>query len=249
MAWVIWACNTPLGNYIDVAEHTAALILAAAKNLYPVSMKLHTETPDWKGAASFPSIELAGKNLSLIGFGHIGQRVARLFSNFDMNITAYDPFIPEDAVPDYVRLVRNLDDALKDADFVSVHAAGQKSTEHLVGEHEFSMMKPTAIFINTTRGFVIDEEALIKALKEKKIAGAALDVFTKEPVTEYNELLTMDNVIATPHIAAHTPEATRRSNLAAAENLIAFFAGKRPPYALNEPKKKGPEVLPLSDTK
>ncbi|MBQ9048676.1 MAG: hypothetical protein IJ120_12340 [Solobacterium sp.] len=231
----IWACNTPLVNYVAVSEHTAALLLAAAKRFLPVVSRVHREEPDWFGAHKFTSIELMGKTLALIGFGHIGQRVARLFSTFEMNIVAYDPFADDSAFPDYVTRVHTLDEAAACADFVSVHAAGEKSTEHLIDAHFLSLMKPTAILINTTRGFVVDEEALIKALQEKRIAGAALDVFNTEPVTGRNELMCMENVITTPHCAANTPEARLRSQRDAAANIIACFNGERPPFALNNP--------------
>lgn len=231
----IWACNTPLVNYVSVAEHTVALLLAACKQLYPISIALHNDHPAWAEAHQNRAIELNGKTISLIGFGHIGRYVARLLSGFEMNIIAYDPYVPEDKVPPYVVLTRDLDEALMKGDFVSIHVSGEKSTRHLIGERELSLMKPTAIFLNTTRGFVVDEQALIRALKEEKIAGAALDVFEKEPVIGINELLLMDNVIATPHNAANTPEASLRSQRDAAANILDYYEGKEPRFAVNKP--------------
>ena len=226
------ACNTPLSNYISVAEHTLALILGAAKKLYPISINLHKTDPDW-AKSRYSAIELYGKTISIIGFGNIGKRVARLLSGFDMNIIAYDPYGDENNVPEYVEFTRDLDYALKQADFVTIHASGD-SAHHLIGEKQLSLMKQEAILINTTRGHVIDEEALIKALKEKRIAGAAFDVFAKEPIDAGNELLEMENVLVTPHNAAHTPEASMRSQYEVAQNIIDFRdSGTIPKTALN----------------
>ncbi len=232
----IWAANTPLVNYITVAEHAVTLILAAAKQIYPISLRLRAETPDWKAAfKAAKAIELCGKTVALIGFGHIGRRTARLLSGFDMHILAYDPYTDKTSVPDYVTLTETLEEALQSADIVSIHAAGSDSTRHLIGEKELAMMKPTAILVNTTRGFVIDEQALIKALNDHVIAGAALDVFEKEPADPDNPLFRMENVLATPHSAANTPESSLRSQQAVAENILTYAESGIPVYACNRP--------------
>ncbi|MBR0136904.1 MAG: hydroxyacid dehydrogenase [Erysipelotrichaceae bacterium] len=217
----IIAANTPLANYIAVAEHTVALILAAAKRLYPVSMKLHNDHPDWKAAREYASIELCGKTISIIGYGNIGKRVAKLLSGFDMRIIAYSPHLDIANLPEYVEGTLDMDYALSQADFVSIHASGDKA-RNLIDERELSLMKPSAILINTTRGHVINEKALINALKSNVIAGAALDVFTHEPIEDDNPLLIMDNVIATPHTAAHTPEAERKMETDIVETVINY---------------------------
>ncbi len=229
----VYVANTPLANYNSVAEHTVALMLAAAKRIYPISLRLRNEYPDWMGAHDCQASELSGKTLSLIGFGNIGSRVAHMISGFHMNIIAYDPYIAPSKIPDYVTLVPSLEDALRAGDFISIHVAGSDSRIHLINMAEFKLMKPSAIIVNTTRGFVINEADLIQALSTGMIAGAALDVFTTEPVQSGNPLLLMENVIATPHSAANTPEARIRAQIACAENIISCFETGRPVNALN----------------
>lgn len=229
----IYVSNTPMANFNSVAEHTIALILAAAKQIYPISLRLRNECPDWVGAHNCQALELAGKTLSLIGFGNIGRRVAHIISGFDMNIVAYDPYIDPTKVPDYVTLVPTLKEALKVGDFISIHVAGSDSRVHLINAAELKLMKPFAIIVNTTRGFVINETDLIDALNNGTIAGAALDVFTQEPVQDQNPLLLMENVVATPHNAANTPEARVRAQIACAKNIIACFETGKPLNSLN----------------
>lgn len=229
----IYVTNTPTANFTSVAEHTVMLLLAAAKKMHPISMHLSGANVDWFSAKQYQGTELSGKILSLIGFGNIGRQVAKLLSCFGMHIIAYDPYIEENRVPDYVELTRDLEYALSMGDFVSLHVAGIDSTRHLMNEKTLVKMKPNAILINTTRGFVIDETALITALQKGVIAGAALDVFETEPALSDNPLLHMENVIATPHNAGNTPEARLRAQITCAENIIEFFDGSCPPYALN----------------
>ena len=233
----VYVANTPTANFVSVAEHTVALLLAAAKRIYPISKYLHEEDAGWDGAKRFQGMELSGKTLSIIGFGNIGRRVAKLLSCFEMKIIAYDPFVDGSRVPDYVELTRSLEYALSQGDFISLHVAGTSSTKHMISAKELAMMKNSAILINTTRGFVIHEADLISALQNNVIAGAALDVFTEEPIAKDNPLLSMDNVIATPHNAGNTPEARMRAQIACAENIIECFEGERPTWALNNPDK------------
>lgn len=229
----VYVANTPTANYISVAEHTITLMLAAAKRIYPISLRLRGTYADWNGAHDCQASELSGKTLSLIGFGNIGSRVAHIAAGFDMQIVAYDPYIDTSKVPGSVKLVSTLADALKAGDFVSIHVAGSDRRIHLINAAELKLMKSDAILINTTRGFVINEEDLIQALKNGTIAGAALDVFTQEPISEDNPLLRMENVIATPHSAANTPEARIRAQKACAENIISCLETGRPLRALN----------------
>lgn len=237
----IWVSNTALTNYISVAEHTVALMLAAAKKLYPVSMAFHTQSPDWNAAKGYQSVELKGKTLSVIGLGNIGRRVAAIAHAFEMEIVGYDPFAKQESIPACVERVETLEEALKRGDFITLHVAGGESVRDMIGPAQFSCMKPTAILVNTTRGFVVNEEALEEALEHHRIAGAALDVFAVEPVTAFHPLLTMENVIATPHNAANTPDARLRSQEACAGNIIAALHGERPPFALNQPKRREKE--------
>ena len=229
----VYVTNTPGSNALSVAEHTVMLLLAAAKKILPITYALRHEAPDWAAAKRNQGQELWGKTISIIGFGNIGRRVARLLSVFGMNILAYDPYVCDSDIPDYVELTRDLDFALSQGDFISIHAAGSDSTQHLISNREFSLMKSSAIILNTTRGFVVDEAALISALQNGIIAGAALDVLSEEPVQADNPLLSMENVIITPHNAGNTPEARLRAQIICAENIVDCLNGRRPTYALN----------------
>ena len=229
----IWVANTPKTNFVSVAEHTMTLMLNAVKRIYPITLRLRGEESDWKSAKSLLGTELNGRKLLLIGFGNIGRRVARMADAFEMQILVFDPYVKADSVPDYVTLVDSIEAGLKEADIVSIHVAGTADTRHLIGAEQFAIMKSSAIVINTTRGFVVDEVALIHALEEKEIAGAALDVFEKEPIRRDNPLLAMENVVVTSHSAGNTVEARIRGQIGVAENIIQCFAGRKPEFALN----------------
>lgn len=229
----VYVTNTPTSNFISVAEHTLMLLLSAAKKLWPISKELRTGTLSWIRAKKNQGIELNGKTISLIGFGNIGSRVARLLSCFEMKIIAYDPYTDVSRIPDYVELTRDLNYALSMGDFISIHVAGTSNTRHMIGAKELAVMKSNVILINTTRGFVVDEAALVDALNNKIIAGAALDVFEEEPLSENSPLLHMDNVVITPHNAGNTPEARLRAQITCAENIIECLNGQRPTWALN----------------
>lgn len=229
----IWVANTPKTNIVSVAEHTITLMLNAVKRIYPITLRLRGGQTDWKSAKSMLGMELYEKKLLLIGFGNIGRRVARMADAFEMQILVFDPYVKANSVPDYVTLVDSMEAGLKEADIVSIHVAGTAGTRHLIGAEQFEIMKSSAIVINTTRGFVVDEIALIHALKEKQIAGAALDVFEEEPIRGDNPLLTMENVVATSHSAGNTVEARIRGQIGVAENIIQCFEGRKPETALN----------------
>ena len=177
--------------------------------------------------------ELEGKTLGLIGTGNIGRLVAKkAHFGFDMEVLAYDPFARE--VPDYIRLVDDRDEIFRAGDYVSLHVPATKETIHSVGEHEFSLMKKTAFLINTARGSVIDEPALIRALQENKIAGAGLDVLEKEPFDPEHPLLHMEHVLVAPHIGGATLEASTRSSVACAKAIDDFFSGRTPEFIVPE---------------
>lgn len=234
----IWVTNTPLSNYVSVAEHTLMLMLAVAKKMYPISLRLRREDPGYWCRNHYEGMELFGKTLCIVGLGNIGRRVSELAAAFGMNIIAYDPFLPKDKVPQNVRLADTLEEALPEADVVSIHIPGTPQTKHLIGDKEFSLMKTSAILLNLSRGFVVDEAALINALKDGKIAGAGLDVFENEPNLKGNPLLEMEQVVATPHCAGNTAEARIRSQQQTAQNIIVALQGQRPLFAVNGPFAK-----------
>jgi len=182
--------------------------------------------------------ELRGKTVGIIGLGQIGRRVAKILQGFNVKMLGYDPYISRDDIGGLnVELVKDLGELLRSSDIITIHATLTGETYHMIGEEEFKVMKPTAILVNTARGAIVDEEALIKALREKWIAGAALDVFEKEPPDPNNPLLKLPNVISTPHYASCTYEAYRREAIIAAEEVVRVLEGYKPRYIAN------PEVL------
>jgi D-3-phosphoglycerate dehydrogenase len=230
----VCVANTPQSNGIAVAEHAMTLMAAVAKQVYPVSLYLRREYPEYGCVRRYPSVELYGKTLALIGLGNIGSRVARMANGFDMKIIGVDPYVNRSKIPDFIELFDSLEEALPRADFVSLHVAGIEANRNLIGAREFAMMKPTAIFINTTRGFIVDEKALYDALHGKVIAGAGVDVFHDEPLKPGNPLMYLENLVATPHSASNTPESRQRAEIQCAQIIMDYYAGKRPQSAVND---------------
>lgn len=227
--------NTPLANYISVAEHTMALMIAVSKHLVETSLYLKREYSDYTGCRKrYHPVELNGKTLFLVGLGNIGRKVAEFAQAFHMRILAYDPYLDPVMKPEYVTMVDCLERGLEEADIVSLHAPGLDSNRNLIDEKALLLMKPEAILINTSRGTLVDEKALYEALKEHRIMGAGLDVFAEEPISPGNPLMMLENVIASPHHAANSREAHVRAERDCAENILSCFAGERPKYTLNE---------------
>ena len=217
----------PTGTTVGVAEHTILLILAVYKRLVVADTKLRQGT--WLQWGLRPiSFELAGKTLGLLGFGRIGQAVARRAHAFDARILYCDHFLPRVPAVAEVWGVRSvaLDELLTASDIVSVHVPLTSETRKCLGATQFRKMKRSAILINTARGAVLDERALIQALQDKLIAGAGLDVFEKEPIDSNNPLLTMDNVILTPHISAGTVDALNQKMRAVFANFERCVKGE-----------------------
>jgi D-3-phosphoglycerate dehydrogenase / 2-oxoglutarate reductase len=197
--------NLPRVFHREVAHHAISLLLASIRQIVPLNnaMKARAENPDTPLRPAVPHQHIYGQTLGIVSLGNIGRVVATLLRPFELNIIAYDPFVPQSVADEYgVRMVETLDDLCQQADFISVHAPLSAATRHLITEKHFRQMKRSAIFVNTGRGPVVDEEALIKALREGWIAAAGLDVQEKEPPDPDNPLLRMDNVILTPHVAS-----------------------------------------------
>lgn len=239
----ILVVNAPEGNTIAACEHTIGLMLAISRKIPQSFFVLRQGKWERK---NFIGNELYGKTLGLVGLGRIGSEVAKRAKSFRMRIIAYDPFIsPEKAKELEVELFNDLHALLKEADYVSLHLPLTQETKNLIGKKELEMMKPTAYLINCARGGLVDEDALFEALKEKKIAGAALDVFKNEPINPDNPLLTLDNVVLTPHLGASTQEAQEKVALIVAEDIIKFFKGEMITHAVNLPIQVSSEILPF----
>lgn len=222
----IIVCNSPGRVAEPVADYTVALILVEARSIIRVS--LNYTKGEWKQIDPNDTANAALKNhvVGLIGFGIIGKKVALRLNAFGMRVLAYDPFgNKEDAAKLGVELV-SFDELLKQSDFVSMHARLAEDTKNLMGEKQFAMMKPTAVFINTARAGLVDEEALVNALKNKIIRSAALDVFSKEPLPADHPLLSLDNVTLTPHKAGGTSDNKSNSLDIGLQTLESYFAGE-----------------------
>lgn len=221
--------NTPGALSNTVAEHTMALILAIATRTVEGDRLMRSHTWNGWGPMQLLGTDLAGKTLGILGAGRIGSRLAHMaHSGFDMNVIYHDmnqnPQFEADTGAKYYTTV---EEVLKNSDVVSVHVPMLDSTKHMINAETLKLMKPTAFLVNTARGAVIDEPALVAALQNKVIRGAALDVFENEPAT-CPGLCELDNVVLTPHIASATEVARDEMAKLAAENLIAFFEGKTP---------------------
>jgi D-3-phosphoglycerate dehydrogenase len=238
-------CNAPQSNIVSAAEHTVALILALARNVPQAHAALTVgrwERSAWTGT------ELSDKVLGVLGLGRIGTLVSQRCHAFGMRIVAYDPFVaPDRAARIGVELLQTVDEVLERADFVTVHLPKTPETLGMIDERRLRMMKPTARIVNVARGGLIDETALAKALREDWIAGAALDVFAHEPLTD-SPLFGLDNVVLTPHLGASTDEAQDKAGLQVAEYVNLALAGDFVPSAVNV--QGGPiddEIRPFLD--
>jgi len=223
--------NAPTGNTISAAEHTIALMLALARNIPQADAALRQGR--WE-RNRFLGTELRGKTLGVIGLGQVGSEVARRARGLEMRVLGYDPYVPSERARVLGVELVSLDELLSQSDFITVHTPLTEATRGLIGEEQLRRMKPTARVINTARGGIVDEEALYRALREGWIAGAALDVFQEEPVTEH-KLFALENVVVTPHLGASTAEAQERVAIDVAEEVLAVLRGQPARYAVNAP--------------
>jgi len=220
---------TPNANAVSVAELTIGFIFALSKKL----IDLHNNLYQKRQFVSNVGLELHGKILGIVGFGSIGKEVAKRALCLGMRVLVYDPYVEESNLRELGVEKMELDELLRQSDFVSLHVPLNESTRHLIDREKISLMKRTAYLINTARGGVVDEKALVEALKSGQIAGAALDVFDVEPLPADSPFFDCPNVIMTPHVGAHTYEAILRMNMMAAESIVDFFNGKIPKHVVN----------------
>lgn len=231
--------NTPGVLTETTADLAFALLMATARRLPQSEKALRTgEWESWK-PMEFTGQDIFGATLGIVGMGQIGAAVARRALGFNMRVLYYSrrrkPELEAALGCEYA----GLDRLLQESDFVSLHCPLTRETRHLISDREFDLMKETAVLINTARGPVVDEEALVRALKEKKIWAAGLDVFSQEPVPVDHPLLQLDNVVALPHIGSASIRTRTRMATLAAENLLAVLAGKRPPTPVNWDEVRG----------
>jgi len=227
----------------EVADHTLALLLACARKVvYYNNLTKQGYWPVYSELAQAIT-PIYGETLGLIGCGNIGRTVARKAKCFDLRVLGYDPYVDKAVAEEAGITLVSMSELLKESDYVSVHTFLNKSTWHLIGEKEFRQMKPTAYFINTSRGPVVDEAALIKALQEKWIAGAGIDVFEQEPTDPNNPLLKMDNVIVSPHAAGVSQASVSNLRRRVGEETARVLSGKWPQNWVNKNVKPKVELV------
>lgn len=230
----VLVCNTPGGaNSTSVAEGAVTLMLAVLRQVRGMDACVREGRFNERWKLSLH--ELWGKTLGLVGLGQIAKVTARICgAGFNMKVLAFDPFVSaEDMAKAGAQKVESLTDLARQADVISVHAPLSKGTQHLVGAAVIGAMQPHAIIVNTSRGGLVDEAALIAALQAGKIAGAGLDVFEQEPPAADNPLFKLGNVVLSPHVAGVTEDALRGMAMSVAEVIDNVFAGRRPPTLLN----------------
>ena len=233
----ILVVNIPDFCWEEVSNHAIALLLACAKKLVTLNNSLKQGSWGESARAVRPMVQIYGQTLGLVGCGNLGRMTAIKAQCFGLNILGCDPYVDEFLCVECGINTVSLPEVLKESDFVSVHTLLNQETWHLIGEEEFKQMKPTAYFINTARGSVVDEAALIKALQEKWIAGAGLDVFEKEPADPDSPLFKMDNVVVTPHSAAYSDAASRRLTISVGQEAARVLSGRWPKNVVNKTVK------------
>ena len=224
----IWVTNTPGANADAVAENTVADILILSKHLYSTSLKMR----GGKALATYPRHLITGKTIGIVGFGHIARQVIKMLSGFGVKILIWDRHPKTSRYGKFV----DWQTLFTRSDYVSLHIPATPQTTHSINAKTFQMMKSSAFIVNFGRGALINQTDLVRALKQHSIAGAALDVFEKEPLPQASQLRRLPNVFLTPHCAGATVESKTQMANMAADQVIRVLSGKRPEYPVNHPK-------------
>ena len=224
----VMVCNLPGINTVSVAEHTIAMIFSLMKSL--PTMDSYVRNGEWKRRSQYISMEVEGKVLGIVGLGKIGHEVMKKAKALGLNIIIYDPYMKGKVDAFFID---SLDELFIKADIITIHVPNLPETAGMIDDRLLGLMKPTAYIINTSRGEVVNEDALINVLKSKKIAGAGLDVFINEPISMKNPLIGMDNVLLSPHTAALTKECGLKMTIEAVKQVIDVIEGKVPQYIVN----------------
>jgi D-3-phosphoglycerate dehydrogenase len=224
--------NTPGGNTISTAEQTMTLLLGMARNLPQAVGSLKAGNWDRK---KFTGTEVFGKTLGIVGLGRIGTEVAKRANAFGMKVVASDPYLSKEKAEQLNIGLLDLESLFKEADFITVHTPMTEETKHMISDEQFGMMKPGVRLINCARGGIIDEAALLRAIESKKVAGAALDVYEKEPPDMANPILKNDRVVTAPHLGAATEEAQLNVSFEIAKQVADALLGRGIRNAVNAP--------------
>ena len=222
----VWVTNMPGVNAAAVAELAFGQMIALARHSGAADSAVKANR--WAAGPRFQGTELAGKTLGIVGMGNIGARVALRARAFEMGLLVCDPYIPASHVTALAGRWVGLEELFRESDFVTLHCPLNDETRHLVGSAQLGLMKKSAYLVNLARGGVVDEEALASCLRDKRIAGAAIDVMENEPPRKDHPLLALDNVLLTPHIGGSTRESQTRGERGAAEEVVRVLQGDRP---------------------
>jgi D-3-phosphoglycerate dehydrogenase len=230
----IWACNVPDYSLDEVSDHALTLLLALARKIVPLNSAVHAGR--WDIGAVKPVFRLQEQTLGIIGYGRIGSNLGRKAGAIGLRVLASDPYLDPEVVRQRGAEPVDLESLLRQSDFVSIHAPLSPETRHLIDGEALSLMKPGAYLVNTGRGALVDEAALYEHLKAGRIRGAAIDVYQTEPLPASSPLLTLDNVLVTPHVAWVTDMGIDRMARHPVENILAYLGGQ-PKFVVN------PDVL------
>jgi D-3-phosphoglycerate dehydrogenase len=233
----IWVTNVPDYSVDEVSTHAVALLLAYARRI--PSLVESTRRGSWDKMFVRPIQRLRGQTLGLVGFGRIGQAVADKARGFGLAIIVYDPYVEAQKLEALGVRPVDLETLLRTSDYISLHAPLTDSNQHIINAQALAQMKPTAFLINTARGALIDEDALVKALRDRQIAGAALDVFAVEPPAPDHPLLREERAMITPHIAWYSEAANHDVRVRGAEEVVRVLRGERPNYPVNNVNIQG----------
>jgi D-3-phosphoglycerate dehydrogenase / 2-oxoglutarate reductase len=229
----IVVANTPAAMSDGVSDHAIALLFAAIRRVAELDRAVRAG--NWGKTPVMPINRVQGRTLGLVGFGHAARDVARKLSGFDMRILVHDPFVSAETMAAHRVSASGFPELLAESDYVSLHCALTADTRHLIGERELRLMKPSAVLLNTSRGPVIDESALMQALREGWIAAAGLDVLEHEPPAPDNPLLGLENVVVTPHVAGYAFDGISVRWRISVETVLALARGETPGSWVNRP--------------
>ena len=231
--------NAPGRNSQAVAELTVGLMIALLRKVI-VSQRVLSGGITYDTSFDFQRMynslegrEISGKTVGIVGLGDIGTRVAKILLSFGAQIIVYDPYVSDDKIASVSSRKATLEELMEKSDIVSIHVKLTEETSHLIGEKEIEMMKPSAVLVNTASPGTLDDAALLKALNEKRIAGAALDTQENEPVDSSNPFLKFDNAVVVPHIGGNTAETVQRQSEMIVDDLIRFLDGEKPVHLMN----------------
>lgn len=227
--------NTPARNAVAVAELTVGLMLSLLRRI-PAAHNM-VSSGGWVDPTDayfhMRGSELWGKTVGIVGFGAIGQQVARRLAGFESNLLAYDPYVGPEKMRELGVGQMGLDELMRESDIVTIHCTTTPETVGLISAHRLSLMKPTAFFVNAASAYVVDEDALVQALKGRRIAGAAFDVYKNWPVKPEDPILKLENVVLTPHVGGATDESVLRHSQMMAADIERFLRGERPRNLVN----------------